>query len=281
MGWEMAVRDSKKSSEYILIIGAGLCAILLLSVFLTSWSNISEEIDPITLCSPDDQPREIVLILLDSTDPLNLTQKRKLKAMMIDQVKTIKVGTLLALGVVRAREESWGRLFYKCKPQTGENANPFRENRDRITAIYDSEFLTPLLREFEKALESDSDSESPIMNALQALISDIPTFEYSDSPKEIIIISDMLHHVRLQGSKVKGEGVPLFSHYRHETWEFYLDNGGIDRLSQNLIDVDISIIRIPRSGDNVPSWEKVKEFWINYFEYQGSNFPVFDRLGDQ
>lgn len=56
--------------------------------------------------------------------------------------------------------------------------------------------------------------------------------------------------------------------------------GGEARLATNLNGVEVSILRIPRVGSNLPHQELVEEFWVKYFDRQGSQLPTVRSLGD-
>jgi hypothetical protein len=112
------------------------------------------------------------------------------------------------------------------------------------------------------------ESRSPIMEALQALISETPSFSKQRGSRRIIVASDMLQHS------------DNLSFYRGQGWDHFSKQNGADRLAGNLTGVDIEILRIPRSGGNVPDNKLVENFWARYFDKQGSRAPSVTSLGD-
>jgi len=224
-------------------------------------------IDEITLCHPDGA-RNITMILLDLTDPLTPTQKTRLDAILRDEVRLSRTDTMISFGVVSETPDNWGARFAKCKPATGESANALYENPRLIQERYDREFMRPMFGELANAVSGDVEHRSPIMEGLQSLISETPDFTRAKGERKIVIVSDMLQHS------------DILSFYRGQSWDYFSESGGAQRLAGNLSAVTVEILRIPRSGANLPDLTVIEDFWRRYFNRQGSRTPTVRNLGD-
>lgn len=262
-------RRSRQAASGLLWWGVvGLCILIILAVFVSSQTLLSsKKIDHKTLCHAGG-PVGVTTILLDLTDPLSSTQQARLRTIISNEIDASDMDTMIALGIVSEFPKRWGALFAKCKPSTGEEANALYENPTLITAQYQREFLEPINEKIESTLSSKVENQSPIMEALQALIANTPDFSSAKGQRKIIIVSDMLQHS------------DNLSFYRQQGWEYFASRSGEGRLAGNLSNVVIEIIRIPRAGENTPSKDIVEGFWTRYFDRQGSRPPSVSSLGD-
>lgn len=243
-----------------LVVGVGVLANNLIS---------KRKIDEVTLClHAGKRTRNVTVVLLDLTDPLNATQQARLKTIMANEVSDSSIDTMIALGVVSENPDNWGARFARCKPASGEDASVFYENPAIIAKRYSREFTDPIKKMLDDMLTGESENQSPIMEALQSLISETPDFTRASGQRKIVIVSDMLQHS------------DNLSFYRSQGWDYFTRKNGEQRLAGNLSGVTIKIFRIPRSGGKTPSAEITDEFWTRYFDRQGSRPPDVRSLGD-
>ena len=246
----------------------GICVLAFGGLFIGSQILIPKNrINEATLCH-DDGPINVTAILLDLTEPLNNTQQERMKTNIKNEITSSSTDTMISLGVVSDNPGRWGSLFAKCKPATGEQANALYENPTQIRERYQREFLTPINTEVSVTLAGQVQTQSPIMEALQSLIADTPNFTTARGQRKLVIVSDML------------QNSDIISFYRNENWKHFSGSDGESRLATNLHNVSVEIMRIPRSGDEVPPRELVDDFWTRYFDLQGSRPPSVISLGD-
>ncbi|MBT3143218.1 hypothetical protein KL867_19310 [Ruegeria litorea] len=258
-------RSSSNLGWYIAI---GVCVLVIVGVFVGSQTLISNsKVNEATLCHTDG-PVNVTAILLDLTDPLSNTQQIRLKTIIENEIASSSTDTMISLGVVSEEPQRWGSLFAKCKPATGEQANALYENPSLIADRYQREFLIPISDKIDATLVGQAESQSPIMEALQSLIASTPDFTRARGQRKFVIVSDMLQHS------------DTLSFYRNQGWEYFSSRDGELRLAANLQNVSIEIMRIPRSGNNIPSRELVENFWTRYFDRQGSKVPSVSSMGD-
>ena len=259
-------RRAGGNSIWYLVIG--ICVLAIFGIFAGSQTLLSNsKINKVTLCHSKG-PINVTAILLDLTDPLNDTQQARLKVIIENEIATSSTDTMIALGVVSEDPTRWGAMFAKCKPATGEAANALYENPKLISAQYTREFLMPIREKLDASLQSEVEDRSPIMEALQSLIASTPDFVRVKGQRKLLVVSDML------------QNSDELSFYRLQGWEYFTDQGFDGRLAENLSNVFVEILRIPRTGDNAPPSDLVEGFWARYFDRQGSRAPSVSTLGD-
>ncbi len=233
------------------------------------WFMNSLEKSPLddALC-PADGPTAGTVIILDMTDSVGRGQNALIRQKILSVIKQSETGTLFAVGLVRTEEEERGARFVICKPRSGLDANEFYENPRMIKELYEAEFRIPLDMELEAMLSSGVADSSPIMESLQATLSDASGFADASYPRRLILVSDLLQHSS------------VFSFYHGDTWQKFLNSNQFQRLARNLVDVNIEILRLPRPGANIPDWAEVDDFWVNYFEHQGVAQVYVSTIGD-
>ena len=260
-------RGGSNNLVWYLVIGA--CVLLIAGAFLgiTQILLPKGRIDEQTLCHSSG-PINVTSILLDLTDPLSRTQQNRLRTIIANEVATSSTDTMIALGIVSEFPDRWGAKYAKCKPATGDDANPLYENRELISERYNREFMAPIKRLIDETMTSEAENKSPIMEALQSLVAETPDFTRVRGQKKIIIVSDML------------QNSDDLSFYRGQGWDYFVSRNGEQRLARNLSNAVVEILRIPRIGGNTPPPELVDEFWVRYFDLQGSRAPIVSSLGD-
>ncbi len=268
-------RRSKRSrrrgggnGEWGWYLAIAVCVAIAVGVAIASSKLISSsQFDEATLCLVGNQ-HDTTLILLDVTDPVNSTQQARLEALINREIASSRVDTMLAVGIVSEDPENWGEMFAKCKPKSGAEANAIYENPQFVMERYQEEFIDKVDETLAAAFAGETEDQSPIMEALQALVADVPDFSNTNSDRKLIIVSDMI-----QNSET-------LSFYRGQDWGYFVETGGDTRLARNLTGIDIEIIRITRATPNQPDTAIVDGFWTRYFDIQGSNAPVVRSLGD-
>lgn len=263
------VRKTRKGSNSNLWWGViGASVLLIIGVLAISQSLVNKKaINEYTLCHSSG-PTNATVILLDVTDPLNGTQQARLRTIINNEIALSDIDTSISMGVVSEFPDRWGAMFSKCKPATGGDANSLYENPTLIADRYNREFLSPINEKIDTTLSSAKENQSPIMEALQALIAGSPDFSNVKGRRKIILVSDMLQHS------------DNLSFYRGQGWDYFVSQDGEKRFAESLVSAEIEIIRIPRIGNNIPPDQLVEGFWTRYFDKQGSRAPNVSSLGD-
>lgn len=235
------------------------------------WSNqdsTAKAVDETTLCPVATGPVGQTVILLDLTDPLSPAQHAQLMTWLEKEIDDAPQGTQFTLGVVSDDPTQWGATDPLCKPQTAESASSLTQNARIVEERYQQKFLQPLTENLTMMVRSSGANRSPIMESLQALVSDTPGFITSNLPRRIVMVSDLLQHS------------DALSFYRGGDWESFRRSPAYQRIGAALVDTDIRIYQVPRPTEGVKDPAVLEDFWIRYFEVQGAHLPRVTRLGD-
>jgi hypothetical protein len=265
--------NSKSSGAGVTILLLSLGALAVVAVLGSAfwWSSkdaAANAFDPETLCPTPAGPVGITAILLDLTDPLSSTQHSQLMAWLEDEIDRAPRGTQFTMGVVSQDSANWGATDPLCKPQDASSVNSLTQNSRLIDTRYREQFLDPLKARLEGMVSASGADRSPIMESLQALVSDTAGFVTFDGPRRIVVVSDLLQHS------------DVLSFYRGGDWNSFLNSPDYQRIGTTLDGAEIQIYQIPRPTEGVKDPAVLDDFWINYFERQGAHNPSVKRLGD-
>lgn len=220
----------KKSSVSTpaLVAGAGAVVLLLAGGFW--WTNQQTAlgaVDDQTLCPLATGPVEMRTILLDLTDPLSPAQHSQLMAWIDEEIAAAPRGTQFTMGVVSEDPTKWGATDPLCKPQDAASASALTQNARLVGDRYQERFLAPLKTSLEGMVSATGANKSPIMEGLQALVSDSPGFVTYDGPRRVILVTDLL-----QNSDV-------LSFYGGGDWESFEGSPDFQRIGTTLSGAEV------------------------------------------
>ncbi|MBD9529701.1 hypothetical protein [Paracoccus sp. PAR01] len=257
------------SGKTILLVA--LAAVMVVGVGgLFWWSNRTARasaLDPETLC-PEAGPAGMTAILMDLTDPLSHAQASQLLAWLEKEVDDAPRGTQFTMGVVSEDLANFHATPALCKPQDKASASSLTQNPELIGRRYDELFLKPLEANIRELTTATAAKHSPIMESLQSLVADTPGFVTFEGPRRIVLVSDLL-----QNSEA-------LSFYRGGNWDSFRKSPGYQRLGSTLTEAEVAIYQVPRPLEGVRDPVVLEDFWLRYFERQGSHKPAYKRLGD-
>lgn len=248
-------KGTKSTSLGVILI---ITTVIGFGVIFYFWHSESKRpgINQITLC-PDNGPIGHLAILIDTTDPLSMTQLQAARQKVDKMIHDAPVGSRVSFSTVSPNNIVRQSSFFSiCKPPTGDNASILTQNPKMIEEKYEEDFLSPISDTLNSLLTLESADSSPIMEDLQEFVTQIPDFITTINSKEIVIMSDLIQHSS------------DFSFYRNLSWESFNLSGSVNQLSRNLGGVKVTILRIPRDSVNK---NIVDDFWVRYLEAQGIN----------
>ena len=251
---------------YILLAVTALAAIGAL-FFLQGKTQTEMAIDQTTLCPVETGPIAMTVVLFDLTDPLSTTQSRQLIQFLEAEISAADVGTLWSLGVVSDNASFWGAHNPMCKPRSGEDVSSLTQNVGLVEDRYVNKFLNPLKETIFAMMAPTSAKQSPIMEALQALVADTPNFLTFSGPRKIIVISDLL------------QNSDAMSFYRGDTWGSFAQSASFGELAKTLGGAEVQLYTFSRGADEPTDRKAVEDFWLRYFDQQGAQLPTSKKLG--
>lgn len=217
------------------------------------------------LC-PADGPSEHLVILVDTTDPVTRTQLQLAHQRIDKEIQDVPVGTRLSFSTVNPdlhiRQSAFTSL---CKPPSGDEVSEFSRNPRMVQEQYEKDFRKPVDDALARLLAVPEAPSSPIMESLQEFASSIPGFTTTESPRKVVLMSDLIQHSA------------AFSFYRGGSWRSFSDAEGPKRFGTAFINAEITILRIPR---NVEMHAIVDDFWVRYLSQQGFKKTEITLLGD-
>lgn len=267
MAKRRSYHSKRTSSATVIGILLTVIALLALSVFIY-YSYIASqrpELDQTTLC-PENGPTGHLAILIDTTDPLSITQLQAARQKIEEKVSDASIGTRISFSTISPEIDIRNQSFYSiCKPPTGESASKFTQNEKLIEEKYQNSFLLPIRQTLDRLLVLNSANSSPILEGVQEFLTKIPNFITTNEDREFVIMSDLIQHNA------------SFSFYKGFSWDKFRSHNGLSRLSRNLGGVNVTVLRIPR---NISNAENVDDFWVRYFEAQGVTRITVHTIGD-
>jgi hypothetical protein len=263
------VQGSGSSSSFPYLLAAMLALALLAGAGY--WMTRTAEemaVDADTLCPTSTGPIAAVIILFDLTDPLVSAQSSQLVQYLEREFDDAAVGTQFTMGVVSEDPAEWGATAPLCKPRTEKDVSALTQNLTMVKERYEQRFRLPLEANIRSMISASGANSSPIMESLQALISDTPGFLTFTGPRRVIVVSDLL------------QNSDAMSFYRGDDWKSFSSSPEFARISRTLDSAEVTIFSVPREVEKIKDPTAVEDFWLRYFELQGARLPTLRSLGD-
>ena len=260
--------DSEKSSWIETVFGVLMILValgVLIAIGVYSYKLSRSSGLTVDLC-PVEGPVAHLAILLDTTDPLTRTHLQRARQIIEGEIDAAATGTRVSFSTVNPDSGVRQSAFFSiCKPPSGREASQFTENPRMIQDRFKAEFLDPVETALSSLLTIPEAASSPIMEGIQEFASRIPEFTTTDSPRELVIMSDLMQHST------------SFSFYRGENWKSFADADGTARFGFAFSNASIKILWIPRV---VEKTAVVDDFWVRYLMMQGFDSTEVITIGD-
>ncbi|MGB3408130.1 MAG: hypothetical protein WBA67_11610 [Jannaschia sp.] len=244
------------------LIGAALAAFGLIGWMLFAEAN-KPGFNADSLC-PEDGPVRHLAILLDTTDPVSATQLQAARSRITAMIDASPAFTRVSFATVSpdggVRRASFRSL---CKPP--RDASALTANPRFVAERYRDAFLVPVETTLDGLLAIPEAPSSPILEALQEFLTEIPGFTTDGTPRDVVLVTDLVQHS------------DVFSFYRGGDWTSFRSSGADQRLSRNLAGAEVRILRLPRPSAPQAA---VDDFWVRYLDAQGAARVLPTVLGD-
>ncbi|HRC59615.1 MAG TPA: hypothetical protein PLD53_01530 [Candidatus Propionivibrio aalborgensis] len=210
-----------------------------------------------TLC-PIDGPHALTVILVDRTDRFNTVQREAVRVRLDEVQAQTRIYSGIALFSIGPTENELLRPeAYLCNPGPVSEASPLYQNIRRIEQRWHA-FIQRLGQAFETAVQSGEQPASPIMESIQSAA--LSTFARTapDTPKRLIIISDLLQH---SSTLSLYQQLPLFADFK--------TTNKFRQLHAPLIGVEVEVFYLRRPTDRAIQGKALIEFWQQYIRENG------------
>jgi hypothetical protein len=224
-------------------------------------------LDNASMC-PVDGPAGLIVLLVDTTDPLNAIQQADLR----NQLERLKSGMpkYYAIEVYTVSEPKEGLLkplgARVCNPGDSRDASELTSNPRLIKERWEKRFSAPLEDLFTRMLVAPTAKESPIFESIQSVaVTAFGSLHDSTSHRTLVIVSDML------------QNMPEYSQYRQiGTFQDFEHSAYYQRIKPDLRGVDVELYYI-RRDQNVQLSKHIL-FWQDYFVAAGATLTHVVRL---
>jgi hypothetical protein len=194
------IRRSRRGERRKYFYIAGGLALLFVTVAVAAaalyWGREDpEHLVDSRLC-PKSGPKGHVVLLVDTTDPLNFTQKAafvgRLKDLIEHRVPQGHLLTIFTLG--EDFKQNAVPIVSYCNPGTGEDRSEWNANLKRLREQYETGFRDPMIQLGDGLVAVKPSKYSPIFEMLQLVGINGFQLEAVVGPKKLIVFSDMLHN---------------------------------------------------------------------------------------
>lgn len=259
-------RGSSPLAPIAAVLGIGLVAAAMAGTYYFAYQDTQKPaVSEVDLC-PEDGHEPHLAILVDTTDPMTLTQLELARQHIVDKIDDAAIQTRISFATVDPDGSiRQNNFFSMCKPEGGNDVSILTQNPRLVEERFQSEFAAPIQAALDQLLRVPEASSSPIMEATQELAARIPGFAVSDAPRELLIMSDLVQHS------------DVFSFIRGNDWQSFVTSGGPTRFGSAYKGATVSVLRVPRMPDRSAVMD---DFWVRYFDAQGFDRVRVTQLGD-
>lgn len=258
----MAKRTSlqkRKKSNAGLIIGGSVLGLLSLGIvsgigYFAYGAYFREGIDKKTMC-PNNGPKEIKALLIDTTDPITDKTLTDAKNKFKEEMGATQVGGLIEIYGLTENPGELTKMFSGCNPGDGESVDIWTNNPKLQQRRWEEAFGKPLDEVEGKIQQGKSGNQSPIMAAIQSIkLKVFDPYKGNDIPKKLIVMSDMIEHT------------DLYSQYKSGTdFEAFKASPAYEDFRTSLENISFKIWYINRGIDRFKS-KAHPDFWLNWVE---------------
>ena len=226
-----------------------------LALFL---GNKDSALDPETLC-PLAGAKGHVILLVDTTDPFNFTQKQAFMQYVAEfgrgKVMDGELLSVFALGedfISNAKP-----VFEMCNPGRGDDKSIWTSNPEKLRKLFDDRFNTPMTHLADRLAGSAPSPNSPIMEMLQLVAINGFRSRNIPGPRHLFVVSDML------------QNTPVFSQYRGETeFKDFKNTALFQKVRTDLAKVDVELAYLLTNPQRQN--RRHLKFWEDYFQELGA-----------
>ncbi len=214
-------------------------------------------LDPATLCPQNGPPAGLLVVMIDTSDSLNIVQRTAVSNQIQQAIGKIPDhGEVQLYTIGTVTNELLQPQVTVCNPGNAEGASELTSNPRRIGERWKRKFIEPVNEQLSKMLQGSGSNNSPIMESIQSVgvsVFDKPNL-HDLRDKRLVIVSDML------------QNTAGYSHYRgDESYSRFRASSYYLKVRPNLDGVDVTILYLRRIEVKHLQGKRHEEFWENYF----------------
>ena len=184
----------KSGQDKLKAIGLA-CFLFIVSGFF-AYHTIAQSAESLDadLCLSDQPTHTTVAVLIDTTDPPSIPQRRTLETSLHHHVNTLEVGTRFSIYLLTPDGTATvvTPIFSKCKPKSGANAHWLTDTKTRLEQRYREKFQVPFKAALARLDDARPANSTPLLEAVSAIIKE-PVFSRAKH-RQLELWSDMLQN---------------------------------------------------------------------------------------
>lgn len=255
-------RQARKRKDRNGAILGGVAVTILVGLFL--WGQRTPRAVGPNNCPLDGRYAAQMAILVDPSDTLTTVQVSATPRILdIIEREVPELTEIRVYAVGRAGRRDTAAAIRLCKPTHPDSVSSFTGNPTIVAREYDDDFVVPLRETLSSLLNVESDTISPIMEAIQAAAVNAFQPRAAPIPRHLLIVSDLIQN--------------------SADLSFYTDPIDFGPLSRS---PDYGTLRVDLSGVSVTAFllarrgqggriqaGGLRRFWEDYFIDQGVEDP--------
>jgi hypothetical protein len=253
--------ERKKLADRMGIAVIVIVAIIVAGVLWESHSRTAQALDATTFCPKDGPPAGLLVVLIDTTDPISAVPQAQVKNQLQDDIDKLPEYAEVQLYTVGPVGGSLLRpVATVCNPGSGQGEDFFWHNPRMEKSRWQRRFIDPLDHKLDRLMTAPSADTSPILESIQSIAASVfGRPEFDSVPKRLVIVSDMAQNT---AGFSQYRGPESFEQFRHGS--YYLT------VRPHLDRVDVSILYLLREDVRRIQDHQHIEFWQDYFSDAGA-----------
>lgn len=246
-----------------------LTAVLGGAIGLAAWREFGEEaIDSETYCAVSG-PSALTVIAIDASDPYDAVQVREIDNQVRDLLGRMEAGHRLDIYTMNAGRGGLAtRVFSRCNPGHAIWIDQVAGQPTQVERIYREEFSDAIDAALNNTIAEGAANTSPIVESLRAIAADSLGDVPLETPRRLIIASDLVQHSDVYSMFRSGVGdFQAFSNSRH-----YAD------AQTDFRSADVDLIVIVRSEYGHLQTRELLLWWEEYMRANNGRVRDFSRI---
>lgn len=194
--YKSAAKRRREKADRAGALKVAIAAAVLITLVVVYFMAIAgrRSLDEETLCPAS--PEAITVLLVDVTDPMNLTQRQD----FINQLERLRAsipryGKLAIFKVDATSDRLLTPIIERCNPGTADDVSNWTGDKAATQRRWNSQFEAPLNDAFSRITEASGAERSPILESIQSIaLTELKNQGADGKPLRLIVASDLLQN---------------------------------------------------------------------------------------